>query len=136
MHVIGFSYLTGRTQAIVADGHQSGFLEITKGLPQGSILGYILFTLYINEMGSLVSNSCIHYYADDTIIYSSAPFTDKVFTNLRSEFDAIQKALNKLKLVLNPEKTNYMLFTRSQIKNPLCFKSSMISGSNSKGLML
>ena len=38
------SYLTGRTQAIVTDGHQSGFFEITKGVPQGSILGPILFT--------------------------------------------------------------------------------------------
>ena len=66
MHETGFSYFTGRTQAIVADGHQSGFLEITKGVPQGSILGPILFTLYINGLGSLISNRSVHYNADDS----------------------------------------------------------------------
>ena len=64
------NYLTDRTQAIVADGHQYGFLDVTKGVPQGSILGPILFTLNINGLGSLVKSSLIHYDTDGTVIYS------------------------------------------------------------------
>ena len=119
------NYLTDRTQAIVVDGHQSGFLEVTKGVPQGSILGPILWTLYINDLGSLVKNSLIHYYAADTVIYSSARSIDIACSNLASDFLVIQKALIKLKLFF---KTNYMIFSRSHIKDPSRLVINTITG--------
>ena len=72
-------------------------LEVTSGVPQGSILG----PLYINDMCSLVRNNSFHYYADDTIIYSLAPSVDKALSKLKSDFYVVQKALSKLKLSLN-----------------------------------
>lgn len=53
-------------------GAQSGFLPVTMGVPQGSILGPIQFTIYINENVSLLHGCQIHLYADDTILYCTA----------------------------------------------------------------
>ena len=54
-------YLTGRCQAVVADGFQSDFICLSKGVPQGSILGPLLFALFINDFGTNVVNSKILY---------------------------------------------------------------------------
>lgn len=52
--------LSGRTQAVVAAGYMSDFRSVNKGVPQGSILGSLLFTIFINELGEKVTNSTIH----------------------------------------------------------------------------
>lgn len=48
--------------------------------------GHILYILYINNLGSLISNSSIHYYADDIVIYSLAPSIDKALSNMKADF--------------------------------------------------
>ena len=47
-------------------------LEVTKGVPQGSILGPLLFTLYINNIVSSETGCKVHFYADDTVLYKTA----------------------------------------------------------------
>ena len=47
-------------------------VAVTKGVPQGSVLGPLLFTIYMNNMGQNVLNANLHFYADDTVIYCSA----------------------------------------------------------------
>jgi hypothetical protein len=52
------------------DGVKSGYLDIKKGVPHGSILGPVLFTVYINNVGLSVKKKCIiHLYADDTCVH-------------------------------------------------------------------
>ena len=111
------NYLTGRTQSVVADGFKSNSLLINKGVPQGSILGPLLFTLYINNI-ILPSLHCdVHFYADDTILYSLGPTIEVATANLQTAFNRFQLALINLKLVLNSKKTKCMLFTRSPNTN-------------------
>ena len=66
------SYLTNRQQRVKLDGCKSSYLNITCGVPQGSILGPLLFLIYINDMKNSVKNSILHHFADDTNLLCSA----------------------------------------------------------------
>jgi len=62
------NYLSDRTQCVTFDGTSSGFLQVLSGVPQGSVLGPLLFPIYVNDLGSNVHNALFHLYADGTII--------------------------------------------------------------------
>ena len=64
-------YLTNRQQCVIANGTKSDTAPITTGVPQGSILGPLLFILYINDLPLHLENVCTQLYADDTIIYTA-----------------------------------------------------------------
>ena len=67
------SYLSGRTQAVFLDGVSSDSFNFTCGVPQGSVLGPILFNIYTQPLGELARKHGVkcHFYADDTQLYSS-----------------------------------------------------------------
>ena len=91
----------------------SGPLAVSMGLPQGSILGLTLFSVYINDVALAAGDSLIHLYADDTILYTSGPSLDTVLPKLQTSFNAIQLSFRGLQLLLNSRKTKCMLFNRS-----------------------
>ena len=110
------SYLTNRKQYVVFDGCQSEHVEIYTGVPQGSILGPLFFSIYINDLITLSDRLNFLMYADDTTIY----FNLEDFDNLTKETD-INRELEKVniwlklnKLSLNTQKTKLMLFHRKQ----------------------
>lgn len=108
------NYLSDRSQCIRCDGLCSNTVAVTKGVPQGSVLGPLLFTIYINNMGQKVLNANLHFYADDTVIYCSAPTLVQAIEHLQKAFIEVQNTLMQLKLVLNGEKTKLKLFTKSR----------------------
>lgn len=79
---------------MLSDGVKSSFLDITKGVLQGSILGAVLFTIYLNIIGLCIKSSNIHLYANDTVMYAIAPTVDKAKFELQSDFVILQKALD------------------------------------------
>lgn len=102
------SYLTKRSQVCVVNGHTSSAKEIICGVPQGSILGPLLFLLYINDLPECLLNTTPGMYADDTQIYaSSANFTDLV-AKLNKDLENIVKWLSQNKLQLHTDKTKLM----------------------------
>lgn len=66
------SYLSNRVQAVQISDSLSSYLTCSVGVPLGSILGPILFSLYVNDLPNVCSNVKILLYADDTVLYTHA----------------------------------------------------------------
>uniref|UniRef100_A0A8C7KU43 Reverse transcriptase domain-containing protein n=1 Tax=Oncorhynchus kisutch TaxID=8019 RepID=A0A8C7KU43_ONCKI len=99
------NYFADMVQCVKSEGMLSGPLAVSMGVPQGSILGPTLFSVYINDVALAAGDSLIHLYADDTILYTSGPSLDTVLSNLQTSFNAIQHSFRGLQLLLNASKT-------------------------------
>ena len=66
------SYLSNRYQYVSINGYESGLAAINSGVPEGSVLGLLLFLLYINDLIQVVKFCKVHHFADDTnLLYLS-----------------------------------------------------------------
>ena len=101
------NYLKDRSQAVRVDGIQSKPLELVKGVPQGSILGPLLFTLYIINIGDEIRKCQIHLYTDDTVMYCIASTADHALSLLETYFKTLQVYFIQLKL--DAKKTHFMI---------------------------
>ena len=98
------SYLTDRKQKTLAGGELSDFCILTCGIPQGSILGPLLFILYINDLPSCGVYSKPRMYADDATLTFAAEDPDTLQVIMNSDLDTIQTWLKVNKLTLNVKK--------------------------------
>ena len=112
------NYLTNRKQCTVANNIVSTNESIVCGVPQGSVLGPLLFLLYINDISSFVTNSKISMYADDTVIYLSHANLNLAIALIQSDLDRVHTWCNSNKLTINCKKTKFCMFgMRSTIKH-------------------
>lgn len=103
------SYLCNRKQFVYIDGVSSPLLEIVLGVPQGSILGPLLFLIYINELP--LYTSLINYlFADDTTLQHSHENLEILTEFINLEFQKITYFFRSHRLSLHPNKTKFMLF--------------------------
>ena len=99
------SYLTSRQQLTLLNNVESDLRhEDAYGVPQGSVLGPLLFLLYINDIKSVIQNSYCHLYADDTIILKSASDPDSLISNLERELLNVDQWLSIKKMTVNTKK--------------------------------
>ena len=109
-------YLTGRSQYVSYNNCISATLNTSIGIPQCSILGPLLFILYVNDLNYVSPNlSCIQF-AEDTNIFSSGSSLDDIFNVLNCELESISTWIRVNKLVLNVSKSNYMIMTSPRQK--------------------
>ena len=113
------SYLENRIQACSVNGHLSSFKSISYGVPQGSILGPLLFIIYMNDLPSCVKEAEITMYADDTSLYKAFRTAQDLSDELIPAFVKICEWLKMNKLALNVLKTEFMIIGTSKRLNIL-----------------
>ena len=114
------SYLTGRKQCITIDrSNQSLYQNITCGVPQGSILGPLLFLIYVNDLPKASKILIPIMFADDTNLFYSSNSVRDLFTTVNNELKEISDWFKSNKLSLNVKKTKYTLFCSTQVKRKL-----------------
>ena len=115
------SYLDKRKQFVRFNNIDSSLQEIKCGVPQGSILGPLLFIIYINDICNVSKIMNMILFADDTNLFLSNENLDELCTDLNNELAKIDRWFKVNKLSLNVSKTNYMVFTnrRKNVKCPL-----------------
>ena len=95
------SYLSQTEQFVNVNGHNSLSLPVTCGVPQGSILGPLLFLLYINDLPNTSSLLIFHLFADDTNIYFSSKNFSHLGTTLNCELKSVAEWMKCNRLALN-----------------------------------
>jgi len=109
------SYLTDRFQCVEIDGISSGLKQITCGVPQGSILGPVLFLLYINDIHTCSDLLKFILFADDTTVLYSSSNLGELVTTVNRELTYLVNWFNSNKLSLNVSKTNYIIFSNHKL---------------------
>ena len=134
------SYLTDRTQSVHVGSNSSPVSHLLTGVPQGSVLGPLLFSLYTTPLSYLLNKSGIsyHMYADDTQLYCSFSACDSLSTlsRISNVLDSVHNWLASNYLSLNPSKSEFLVIGTDQQRSRLStdllsFSYSTLSPSDS-----
>ena len=106
-------YLRGREQRVILNGVSSRPKSVLSGVPQGSVLGPLLFTIYINDLADLHLSSKLVLYADDILLYRSIE-TSADYNLIQEDVNNIEQWMVNNSLTLNTAKCKQMLITRTK----------------------
>lgn len=104
------SFCTGRKQCVKINNRLSDFLELRFGIPQGGVLGPLMFIVYINDLLNLRLNSSLFSYADDTALVCSASNRHALKMKINDDLKIISAWLVENKLFINNKKSKCIIF--------------------------
>ena len=107
-------YLSGRRQRVKISNARSTWETLAKGVPQGSILGPLLFNIFINDMFYFMEKCSLYNYADDNSLSNSAPSVDEVLSNLRHDCEISLRWFNQNGMEANPNKFQFFISSSCQ----------------------
>ena len=118
------SYMSGRNQSVKINGSLSSPMPVSFGVPQGSVLGPLVFTLYTHPLSKLISsfkNTNDHLYSDDTQIYISITPENATIAipELQSCLESVQSWMDCSKLKVDSDKTEFIVFGSNVFRNKL-----------------
>lgn len=114
------SYLSGRSQHVQAPNVEPGDSYMcTRGVPQGSVLGPLLFTIFLRDLPKVLTNGKCSIYADDICLYISGKDVYEVTRQLEQEIENVNKFLRDKGLHLNELKTEFLIIRKKSHIAPL-----------------
>jgi len=118
------SYLSSRKQYVQYYNSVSDIQPIPCGVPQGSVLGPLLFIIYTNDLPNCLSDSKAILFADDTTLYISSNNIPQLYRSANIELESLNDWFRSNKLSLNVGKTHYVVFkyNKSLIPPNLCIQ--------------
>jgi hypothetical protein len=109
------SFLSDRNQRVVIDGEMSDSVPVTSGVPQGSVLGPILFLIYIDDLPEYTRHSQVRLFADDTIVYLTVSAIDDC-EKLQEDLKHLEEWEQKWLMEFHPAKCNILRITKKRSK--------------------
>ena len=106
------SYLKYRKQRVVINGQASSWFTTNAGVPQGSILGPILFLIFINDMHLSVLSE-MRLFADDSHLYDISKNVNSSVVKINNDLALLEGWAKQWRVKFNPTKTIYMIFSRT-----------------------
>ena len=112
-------YLDGRRQRVCVGEAKSNWCDVLKGVPQGSILGPLLFILYANDLPQAVQQCRVKQYADDTTLSHVSRDVADLENGLTNDLESVVRWVDTNKLRLNVKKTQLLLMSRKRREHEL-----------------
>lgn len=124
------SFLSDRVQRVILRDNTSPFLNILTGVPQGSILGPLLYSIYTSQFNKSLQFCEYHMYADDTQLYFSFKPSDVINANLNINHDlnSLLQVTRDHLIQINPTKSVAILFCKENLRTDLMSRLSIILG--------
>ena len=116
IHCLLKSYLMYRSQYVICNGAKSDVKFVESGVPQGSIMGPLLFILFMNDFFRSSTLLFSILFADDTSVFLEGTEYSKLIKTLNIELENVTKWLNANRLTVNMKKTHYIIFHRAKFK--------------------
>ena len=130
-----YNYLSGRKQRVKLNGSFSTWRETFAGVTQGSVLGPLLFNLYINDLFLIVTDTAVCNFADDISIFAADRQLDKVLERLETDALILSKWFPENFMKLNTGKCNLLTFRTNQDNIKIKIGEAIVEESSEEKLL-